>query len=173
MRVYLAGPINGCTDEECRDWREYVKTRLPLTIDPMVRDYRGIEDEKWREIVEGDKADIDRCHVVLVNYDKPSVGTAMEILYAWERNKPVVVVAKPGTRISPWLRFHSWDIVDSFEKAIVIILTLEPGAITEMAECTHCGRTDVPVCPQCNKRVPHGFTPGTWLPCLCQVSFPP
>ena len=25
--VYLCGPINGCTDSECRDWREYVKDR--------------------------------------------------------------------------------------------------------------------------------------------------
>lgn len=26
--VYLAGPINGCSDDECKDWRNYVKREL-------------------------------------------------------------------------------------------------------------------------------------------------
>ena len=26
--IYLAGPINGCTDSQCRDWREAVKLAL-------------------------------------------------------------------------------------------------------------------------------------------------
>lgn len=34
--------------------------------------------------------------------------------------------------------------------------------------CEACGRTDVPLCPHCGKRVPHGYTWGTWLPCWCQ-----
>jgi len=34
-----------------------------------------------------------------------------------------------------------------------------------MDECPFCGRTDVPICPKCGGRVPHGFTVGTWLPC--------
>ena len=35
----------------------------------------------------------------------------------------------------------------------------------EMASCQHCGRTDVPVCPTHKKRLAHGNTPGTCLPC--------
>jgi len=31
MKVYLCGPINGCTDEECKNWRETVKAQLPDT----------------------------------------------------------------------------------------------------------------------------------------------
>jgi nucleoside 2-deoxyribosyltransferase len=118
MRVYLCGPINGCTDEECKDWREMVKARLPDTLDPMRRDYRGREDECVVEIVEGDKEDIDESDVLLVNYDKPSVGTSMEILYAHQQDKPVIVVCKEGTRISPWLRYHSTHFFTSFDAAI-------------------------------------------------------
>lgn len=120
-RIYLCGPINGFTDEECKDWREAVKAKWPEAIDPMRRDYRGKEDESVKQIVELDKIDIMNCDVVLVNYDKPSVGTSMEILYAFERGKFVVIVADHSARISPWLRYHSHAIVGSFAAAFKFI----------------------------------------------------
>lgn len=120
--VYLCGPINGCTDEECKDWREWVKANYNgPTLDPMRRDYRGREAEAYVEIVEGDKDDIDGVECLLVNYDKPSVGTSMEMLYAFDRGKRIVVVAKPETSISPWLRYHSDYIVHSFGEALKLI----------------------------------------------------
>ena len=125
MKVYLCGPIKGCTDSECRDWRAYVKMLLPDTIDPMRRDFRGREDECKAEIVEGDKLDIMQCDAMLVNYIKPSVGTSMEILFAWEQHKPVFVVAKPGTKFSPWLLYHTTNIADTFEGAVQMMLFLE------------------------------------------------
>lgn len=121
MKVYLCGPINGCTDEECKDWREAAKARLPDTLDPMRRDYRGREDECFVDIVEGDKIDIGQCDLLLVNYDRPSVGTSMEIYHAWLADTPVIVVARPETVISPWLRYHSTKIVHSFDDAFAWI----------------------------------------------------
>lgn len=119
--VYLCGPINGCTDSECQDWRSHVVKLLGSEwkpIDPMVRDYRGKEDESVNEIVELDKEDIDGCSFLVVNYDKPSVGTSMEVLYAWERGKKIVVVALPGAKLSPWLKYHSHAIVPNFYCAV-------------------------------------------------------
>lgn len=109
MRVYLAGPINGRSDAECNDWRAEAKRLLAKhdILDPMARDYRGVEDINVSDIVEGDKADIDSCDAILAHCDTPSVGTSMEILYAWDRGKPVVVVVPQGARVSPWLRYHS------------------------------------------------------------------
>lgn len=121
QKVYLCGPINGCTDSECKDWREFVKSWGIPTVDPMERDYRGKEDECFAEIVELDKRDIDMCDVVLVNYDKPSVGTSMEILYAWERGKRVIVVRNPQTKISPWLKYHAHSICASFADAKLLL----------------------------------------------------
>lgn len=45
MKVYLCGPINGCTDDQCKNWREAAKQVLSDTVDPMRRDYRGREDD--------------------------------------------------------------------------------------------------------------------------------
>jgi nucleoside 2-deoxyribosyltransferase len=115
--IYLAGPINGCTDEECSDWRKMFKQQFPNALDPMVRDYRGKEDECYREIVDLDKRDIHDCDAVVVNYVKPSVGTSMEVFLAWSIGKPVCVVARDDAKISPWLRYHSTTIVHSFDEA--------------------------------------------------------
>lgn len=117
--LYLCGPINGCTDAEANDWRQAVIAAWPgRCIDPMVRDYRGREAEAFQEIVEMDKADVDACDVLLVNYDRPSVGTSMEVLYAWERGKQVIVVCRPDAPISPWLRYHAHSVVFSFADAL-------------------------------------------------------
>jgi hypothetical protein len=123
MLIYLAGAINGCTDEECKDWREYVKSQVgeQHTLDPMRRDYRGREMDCVDEIVEGDKWDIMSSSHILVHFDKPSVGTSMEVLYAWERRKPVIVVASKEIKLSPWLVYHSEKVFHSFKEALEYI----------------------------------------------------
>lgn len=124
--IYLCGAINGCTDEECRDWREYVKTLWPgECLDPMRRDYRGREDESVAEIIAGDEEDIAASDAVLVSADRPSWGTAMEIRLAFkELGKPVAIVCPADMRISPWLRGHSHRIVHSYEDGVSALLEL-------------------------------------------------
>jgi hypothetical protein len=128
-KTYLCGPINGCTDEEAKNWREMIKAEVGAEscIDPMRRDYRGREDECVDELVELDKIDVLEADIILVNYDKPSVGTSMEVLYAWMHHKNIIVVCKEGTVISPWLRYHSTYIVHSFTDALSIIEFLSRG----------------------------------------------
>jgi hypothetical protein len=124
--IYLCGPINGCTDAEANDWREHVKAVAPQFeyLNPMRRDYRGKEAESVNEIVTLDKIDIANSHALLVNYDKPSVGTSMEVYIAFSTGKLVVVVARPDAVISPWLRYHSHKITNSFDDAIASISEL-------------------------------------------------
>jgi nucleoside 2-deoxyribosyltransferase len=124
--IYLCGPINGCTDEECRNWREYVKERTKYScyfeyLDPMRRDYRGKEAESVNEIVTLDKIDIANSDAILVNYDKPSVGTSMEVYIAFSTGKLVVVVAQSDAVVSPWLRYHSHKIAHSFDEAVSFV----------------------------------------------------
>ena len=116
-KVYLCGPINGRSDDDCTIWREYAKSRLSNTLDPMRRDYRGKEDAAWRQIVELDKIDVAQCDVLLVYYDKPSVGTSMEIIWAWERGKRIVLVNKSDKPLSPWLRYHAHHVTESLDEA--------------------------------------------------------
>lgn len=104
-------------DAECRDWREVAKELLEAdTLDPMRRDYRGKENESVHEIVRGDLDDIRAADYVLVNGTRPSWGTAMEILYAYEMRKPITAFIGEA-RVSPWLRYHCGQIFKTVEEA--------------------------------------------------------
>lgn len=122
MKTYLCGPISGKTDAECKDWRAYATERLGDVLDPMVRDYRSGSEGHEAEIVEGDKADIDSCDCLLVYFPHPSVGTAMEVIYAWERRKLVVIVDVSNKPLSPWMVYHSHAVFKSLEAATSYIL---------------------------------------------------
>ncbi len=127
MTTYLAGPMAGCTDDEMFGWRIEATQRLKNVLDPTVRDYRGVHETEAqvKHIVHSDKDDIDNADVVLAYCPKPSYGTVMEILYAWERGKTVVIIVPPGALNSPWLRYHSNIIVETVEEACIYILQKE------------------------------------------------
>ena len=48
----------------------------------MRRDFKDREVDSANEIVSFDLQDIADCDIVLVNYCKPSMGTAMEVFHA-------------------------------------------------------------------------------------------
>lgn len=120
--VYLAGAINGCTDNECKDWRAWAAGNLKCAaLDPMRRDYRGRELEPGiaQEIVSGDTQDIALSTFVLVNYPKPSTGTDMEVRMAFaEMHKCVVTVIPSDYTPSPWLIAHSTVLLRSMAEAV-------------------------------------------------------
>lgn len=123
MLIYLCGPINGCTDDECKTWRDICREVFSIqhscrSIDPMRRDYRGKEQESVAEIVQLDKRDVRRCDAMLAYCPKPSVGTSMEVFYAWQLDKPVVCIVPPNVPVSPWLKYHSTKIVQTLEEGI-------------------------------------------------------
>jgi nucleoside 2-deoxyribosyltransferase len=122
LRPYLCGPIAGCSDSEAKDWRSAFLKEFPKALDPMRRDYRapGRALHCMREIVELDKRDIRACDCLLVrwNADKPSIGTTMEIIYAWTLGIPVVLWINGNVDMSPWLVYHSTILVHTFVDAI-------------------------------------------------------
>jgi nucleoside 2-deoxyribosyltransferase len=123
-KVYLSGPIFGKTDDQCIGWRKDASEWLLLhdfePIDPMNRDYRGREDIAPEAIVAADEADIASCHLVLVNANEPSWGTAMELVYAMQGDCTVIAFATHANvpRVSPWLRCHTDAIYESLSHAL-------------------------------------------------------
>lgn len=89
----------------------------------MARDYRGRELEPGiaAEIVENDKADIVASDILLVYYDKPSVGTSMEILFSHGLSKRIILVDKSDKPLSPWLIYHCPEIYKTLDQAIAAI----------------------------------------------------
>lgn len=120
--VYLAGPIAGLGYADAVDWREAVKRDLEATgiirgLSPMrAKEYLANVErdvgfsatcEEYghlsplsgpRGIMTRDHFDATRCDVLLVNLlgaKKVSIGTVMEIAWAWAKKTPVVVAIEP------------------------------------------------------------------------------
>jgi nucleoside 2-deoxyribosyltransferase len=111
MIVYLAGPITGCSYKECTDWRKTATNTLGAfnikCLDPMrgksflenaddIRDEYGATPTSNRQsITYRDHDDIRRADIVLVNFSgatRVSIGTVIEIGWASELNKLIVVI---------------------------------------------------------------------------------
>jgi nucleoside 2-deoxyribosyltransferase len=125
MKIYLAGPIHGRLDVECKAWRSEAAGILGVhdieCVDPMRHDYRGVEEEAAEEIVVMDKDLLCECDMVLVNANEPSWGTAMEVFYANSIGKDVVAFSNAES-ISPWLRVHATAIFGTLSQALSGIL---------------------------------------------------
>lgn len=120
--IYLAGPIDYCSDDECVVWRDELIKNWGNSfgfLNPLDKDLRGKKYQDF-EIVEPDKAMIDKADIVLANITRLSHGTPMEIIYAWEREKDVFVVS-PGP-VSPWVSYHSQEIFQSLGEAMTSLV---------------------------------------------------
>ena len=119
--IYLAGPFLGCEDEEIYGWRQTIKSKLSEKydfLDPANRIGKGMSDE---EIVEGDKRDIYLSDILLVNHTKPSDGTAMEILFAWDYDVNIITITNDH-EVSPWIKYHSTNLFKSIDEVISYLI---------------------------------------------------
>jgi nucleoside 2-deoxyribosyltransferase len=125
LRLYLGGPIQGCSDEECNAWRDKVLKYFPRSYNPMLKDCRGIEMDKALFIVETDKREILHSDALLVNLgkmDKMAIGTCMEIMFAYMHEIPIYIVQAPSFCGSPWLVCHARKIFTDLDKAMEYLL---------------------------------------------------
>jgi len=121
-KIYLCGPIMDEVEGHAREWREAAKTYLShdfVLLDPMRRNFKDREVDSANEIVEFDLQDIRDADIVLVNYNKASVGTSMEVFYASHDLKKFVVAFSPFTfkDCSPWMVRFSTKILPTLEEA--------------------------------------------------------
>ena len=125
-RVYLCGPIVDCKLDEKKDWRTRAKERLAgrfVLLDPMRRNFRDNEIGGANEIVEFDLQDIRDADVILVNYSKASIGTAMEVFYAGHDLQKFVIAFSSFEykNCSPWMVRYCTKIMPDLEAALAYI----------------------------------------------------
>ena len=96
MRVYLAGPIEICTEEEIFLWRNYVKDKVGNDVEIITPQYHlGTAGE----IFEDTKTNVEVCDVVFahlpkaINERRASYGTIFEISYGHALNKRVMIIS--------------------------------------------------------------------------------
>lgn len=126
--IYLSGPIMDEHEGIARAWRDVAKQRLSkdfCILDPMRRKFVDRQVDSANEIVEFDLQDVRDADIVMVNYNKPSIGTAMEVFYAAHDQGKFVVTFSPFEfeDCSPWMVRYSTKILKSLEDACDYIQT--------------------------------------------------
>ena len=127
-KIYLSGPIMDEHEGTAREWREAAKKLLGeqfYLLDPMRRKFVDREVDSSNEIVEFDLQDVRDADLILVNYNKPSVGTSMEVFYAAHNLGKFIVAYSPFEfrDCSPWMVKFCTKILPDLEQAANYIKT--------------------------------------------------
>jgi len=125
--VYLSGPIMDEHEGHAREWREQAKKALEghfRILDPMRRNFKDREVDSANEIVEFDLQDVRDADILLVNYNKPSIGTSMEVFYASHDLGKFVISFSPFTfqDCSPWMVRYSTKILPDLEVSLKYLI---------------------------------------------------
>ena len=127
-KIYLSGPIMDEHAGSAREWRESAKQLLGgkfHLLDPMRRKFVDRQVDSANEIVEFDLQDVRDADLILVNYNKPSIGTSMEVFYAAHNLGKFIVAFSPFEfkDCSPWMARFCTKILPDLELAADYILT--------------------------------------------------
>lgn len=111
-----------------REWREEAKRLLGehfALLDPMRRNFKDREVDSANEIVEFDLQDVRDADIILVNYNKPSIGTSMEVFYASHDLGKFVIAFSPYSykNCSPWMIRYSTKILADLDTACQYLIT--------------------------------------------------
>jgi nucleoside 2-deoxyribosyltransferase len=126
--VYLSGPIMDEHEGHAREWRQKAKALLSPyfeLLDPMRRNFKDREVDSANEIVEFDLQDVKTADILLVNYNRASIGTSMEVFHASHNLGKFVISFSPleFKDCSPWMIRYSTKILPSLEKACEYVIT--------------------------------------------------
>ena len=127
-KIYLSGPIMDEASGRAREWREVAKQLLRerfVLLDPMRRKFVDRQVDSANEIVEFDLQDVRDADLILVNYNKPSIGTSMEVFYAAHDLGKFIVAFSPFEfrDCSPWMARYCTKILPDLEQAAQYIRT--------------------------------------------------
>ena len=125
--IYLSGPIMDEHSGLARQWWDAAKVQLAekfKLLDPMRRKFIDRQVDSANEIVEFDLQDVRDADILLVNYNKPSIGTSMEVFFAAHDLGKFVVAFSPFEYkdCSPWMARYCTKILPDLESATQYIL---------------------------------------------------
>ena len=139
--VYLAGPISGLTYDGAQDWRDQVRQELDSsnieTLTPMrgktfLKEEGVITSAAYENVIATSKGvtrrdffDCTRASCVFVNLlgaKRVSIGTVMEIAWAYQAKIPTVVLMEKGNIHEHIMIEEACHyVVDSVDKGVALV----------------------------------------------------
>ncbi len=96
MKVYLAGPIEICSEDEILVWRNYVENKLKDSCEIITPKYHLGSNS---EIFENTRTNVEECDIVFahlpkaINQRRASYGTIFEVAYGYALKKRIIVIS--------------------------------------------------------------------------------
>lgn len=112
--VYLAGPIEGCSNHEINQWRQKCNLAFEdyiVGVNPYRAERESDDPESRKRIIMKNYMDTKNSDLVFaylpkeINARRPSYGTTFEIAWGYSMQKPVVVVSDD-------VRVHDHPLID-------------------------------------------------------------
>jgi nucleoside 2-deoxyribosyltransferase len=113
MKIYLAGSI------EEKEYRKYVHDNYGHLFE--IYDPLRMVDQESSELVNEDKLLITKSDCLVAYVERPSFGTPMEIIFAYERSIPVYVITTKFVS-SKWVKFHATKIFNNIEDCFLYLI---------------------------------------------------
>lgn len=130
VKIYLSGSMSGISFEEQSKWRESFKNAIlygdydyekkPIFFNPV--NYYNFEEKRYKsekEIMEFDLNALRNSDLIIVNHNNPSsIGTAMELMLAYELRIPIIGINKDKKVLHPWLNECCSRMCDDIREAV-------------------------------------------------------
>ena len=125
-KIFLSGPIRGVSRKESLAWRNEAAKLLEQNFN-VLHAFRGREEKETftdpRTAVIRDLSDIKSADILLVNdtiENCSMIGTSMEIFFAFQQNKPVILFGNAHDK-DYWLNYHIHLRTKDLAEACVVL----------------------------------------------------
>ena len=124
FKGYLSGPIDNCTSAEIKDWRNFLKKEYPQyhwydPLDLTDNAKESVIEKDFSKIIPKEKQMIVNSDFMIVYPWKPSSGTSMEVMFAYDHKIPVIAIKDPNQLyLSPWITYHCIHVANTFKDAM-------------------------------------------------------
>ena len=130
-KIYLAGPVDNISDPG--SWRDTIEykygdefeilnplSKYDVPVDQLTITWDRERDERTghvaaQEIVDRDLKSIDEADAVLVRWDAEArtIGTPMEIMYAWNEHDMPIALREPADPPPEW-ELSPWAVIPDY-----------------------------------------------------------
>lgn len=107
LKVFLSGGMANLSMEEQQGWREYVNDNLEDdfdVFDPTINFNYNKPYDNERQVMNYDLWHLRHSDIVIVNFNCPSsIGSACELMLAYELRKPIIGLNVHHNEVYSWL----------------------------------------------------------------------
>lgn len=129
VKIYLSGAMSGISFEEQSKWRNNIMDEIRynrecekkcLFFNPVnYYNYNEQNHKSEKEVMEFDLYNLRNSNLVVVNLNNASsIGTAMELMLAKERNIPVIAFGVGEQFVHPWVLESCTRICDNLRDTV-------------------------------------------------------